>query len=176
MKYLDNKLNVDSSMNWKELTISDLRLILSEKETEQLNEYSLNQDLSAVIDSTISMVSDTWRGALKAKGYKLDNRPHYIPDSYRYYVLVHARHAVWTRFPNSETIALDDRRKEEYDEALKLLENPFIDVPEVDDPAGQDADENAIGTGAGSVRVPLQRFSNWYTYDTAQDLSLSTYL
>ena len=150
-------------MNWNSLDIDDLRYILSEKETEQLNEYSVLSGMTEIVNGTIAMISDTWRGALAAKGYKLDKRQHYIPNAYRYYVLVHSRHAVWTRFPNSEDIALDDRRKEEYDEALKILENPFLDVDPIDDPEGEPSDGNAIGTGYGSIRVPLQRFSNWYT-------------
>jgi len=163
-------------MNWNSLDIDDLRYILSEKETEQLNEYSVLSGMTEIVNGTIAMISDTWRGALAAKGYKLDKRPHYIPNAYRYYVLVHSRHAVWTRFPNSEDIALDDRRKEEYDEALKILENPFLDVDPIDEAEGEPTDANAIGTGYGSIRVPLQRFSNWYTYSTDQDIQLSSYL
>ena len=100
---------------WKALDIDDLRLILSEDETAQLNQYSLDQSMTAVINDTMNMVSDAWRGALSAKGYALDSREHFTPGSYAYYILVHCRWAVWTRFPNSKQIALDDARKQEYE-------------------------------------------------------------
>ena len=159
---------------WKALDIDDLRLILSEDETAQLNQYSLDQSLTAVINDTINMVSDAWRGALSAKGYALDSREHYTPGSYAYYILVHARWAVWTRFPNSKQIALDDARKQEYEKALDLLKNPILDVDPVT-PEGQAGDEDAIGTGAGSIRVPWNRIPQWYNTDSRQSLRLDNY-
>ena len=159
---------------WKALDIDDLRLILSEDETTQLNQYSLDQSLTAVINDTINMVSDAWRGALSAKGYALDSREHYTPSTYKYYILVHARWAVWTRFPNSKQIALDDARKQEYEKALDLLKNPVLDVDPVT-PEGQAGDENAIGTGAGSIRVPWNRIPQWYNTDSRQSLRLDNY-
>ena len=162
-------------MSWTRLTIDDLRLILSEKEVEQLNQYSLDESMTAVINDTIDMIADTWRGALRAKGYTLDSRDHYLPSAYRYYALTHARHAVWTRFPNSKDIALDDRRLDEYKEALELLKDPILDVDPVSE-EGQSGDEDAIGTGAGSIRVPLNRIPNWYMTDTEQAITLRNYL
>ena len=159
---------------WKALDIDDLRLILSEDETTQLNQYSLDQSLTAVINDTINMVSDAWRGALSAKGYALDAREHYTPSTYKYYILVHARWAVWTRFPNSKQIALDDARKQEYEKALDLLKNPILDVDPVT-PEGQAGDEDAIGTGAGSIRVPWNRIPQWYDMDSRQSLRLDNY-
>ena len=41
---------------WKALDINDLRLILSEDETAQLNQYSLDQSMTAVINDTMNMV------------------------------------------------------------------------------------------------------------------------
>lgn len=161
-------------MSWSRLTIDDLRLILSEKEVEQLNQYSLDESMTEVINSTIDMIADTWRGALSAKGYALDLRDSYIPSSYKYYVLTHARHAVWTRFPNSEQIALDKRRLQEYEKALDLLKNPILDVDPVT-PEGQAGDEDAIGTGAGSIRVPWNRIPQWYNTDSRQSLRLDNY-
>lgn len=159
---------------WKALDINDLRLILSEDETAQLNQYSLDQSMTAVINDTMNMVSDAWRGALSAKGYALDAREHYTPGSYAYYILVHCRWAVWTRFPNSKTIALDDARKQEYEKALELLKDPILDVDPVT-PEGQAGDENAIGTGAGSIRVPWNRIPQWYLTDSRQSLDLRSY-
>lgn len=159
---------------WKALDISDLRLILSEDETRQLNTYSVDESITAVINDTINMVSDAWRGALSAKGYTLDSREHYTPGSYAYYILVHCRWAVWTRFPNSKTIALDDARKQEYEKALELLKDPILDVDPVT-PEGQAGDENATGTGAGSIRVPWNRIPQWYDTDSRQSLKLDNY-
>lgn len=159
---------------WKALDISDLRLILSEDETRQLNTYSVDESMTAVINDTMNMVSDAWRGALSAKGYALDAREHYTPGSYAYYILVHCRWAVWTRFPNSKTIALDDARKQEYEKALELLKDPILDVDPVT-PEGQAGDENATGTGAGSIRVPWNRIPQWYDTDSRQSLKLDNY-
>lgn len=95
---------------WKKLDIDDLKMLLAQDEIDKLNELSLDSEISAVIDDTIEMVSDVWRGALGAKGYTLDVREHFIPPSYKYWVLVHARHACWSRFPNSNVIAMDEVR------------------------------------------------------------------
>lgn len=160
---------------WKALDINDLRLILSEDETAQLNQYSLDQSMTAVINDTMNMVSDAWRGALSAKGYALDSREHYTPGSYAYYILVHCRWAVWTRFPNSKQIALDDARKQEYEKALELLKDPILDVDPVTDEEGKTGDESAVGTGAGSIRVPWNRIPQWYLTDTRQSLNLGSY-
>lgn len=161
-------------MAWKHLDIDDLRLILSEDEADQLNTYSLNTEMVDVVNETMDVVSDAWRGALAAKGYTLDTRDHYVPPEYSYYVLVHCRHAVWTRFPNSRDIALDERRKEEYDKAMELMRDPFIDVSEPDG-GGEPDNRGAPGTGAGSIRVPLNRIESWYLTDTRQSLNLNNY-
>ena len=98
-------------MAWKRLTVDDLRTLLSEDEVEKLTELAT---LSAGVDvqNAIDIVSDTWRGALQAKGVEVDVRDHYTPASYRYWILVHSRWAVWTRFPGTPAYALDDARKE----------------------------------------------------------------
>lgn len=163
-------------MSWKQLDINDLRLILSEQETVQLNTYSVNEEMTEVINNTINLVAATWRGALGAKGYTLDTREYYLPSSYWYYVLVHARQAVWTRFPNSENIALDERRLDEYNKAMELLENPFISTELPEDEYNPTLSADSTGhSGGGSIFVPEQRFSQWYLDNTAQTLQLSNY-
>lgn len=126
-------------MAWKKLTIDDLRLVLSEDEVEKLNELSLDETVTAVINSTIELVSASWRGALKAKGMEIDPRDYYTPSTYWYWVLVHSRYACWSRFPNSSVFAIDDVRKKEYEKALELLKEPYLDVDEVEwtDPSGE---------------------------------------
>ena len=60
-------------MAWKKLEMNDLRLVLSEDEMDKLNELSLDESITAVIDDTIELVSNVWRGALKAKGMEIEN-------------------------------------------------------------------------------------------------------
>ena len=97
-------------------------------------------------------MADAWRGAWQAKGYQIDVRDHYVAPEYTYYVLVHARYAIWTRFPNAPAYALDEARKAEYDKALELLKSPYIgtskpdytDDPEID-PEKLKTTDSAIG-------------------------------
>ncbi len=87
---------------WVHLTISDLRKILSEDEVEKLDTLSLQEGTTAgAINQVIDLISDTWRGAFASRGYYVDIRPHYTDPSYSWYILVMARAAVWSRFPNS---------------------------------------------------------------------------
>jgi hypothetical protein len=109
-----------------------LRLVLSEDEMDKLNELSLDESITAVIDDTIELVSNVWRGALKAKGMEIDPRDGYTPSTYWYWVLCHARYACWSRFPNSSVIAIDDVRKEEMKRAMDLLKEPYLDVDAVE--------------------------------------------
>lgn len=119
-------------MAWKKLEMNDLRLVLSEDEMDKLNELSLDESITAVIDDTIELVSNVWRGALKAKGMEIDPRDGYTPSTYWYWVLCHARYACWSRFPNSSVIAIDDVRKEEMKRAMDLLKEPYLDVDAVE--------------------------------------------
>ena len=50
-----------TAMSWKRLTIDDLRLILSEDETQKLDTLSLNEDITEPVNQTILLVSNTWR-------------------------------------------------------------------------------------------------------------------
>ena len=151
---------------WKKLTVDDLKNILSQDEIDRLDTLSLDdENLNKIIDSTIELVSNVWRGALSAKGVIMDVRDYYIPPEYQYWVLVHSRHAVWTRFPNSSVIALDEARKDEYTKALELLKDPYIgcskpdyaDLPEEDRPKDMQADPSII--------VPPLKFDSWYGYN-----------
>jgi hypothetical protein len=119
-------------MAWKKLNIDDLRLVLSEDEVLRLNELSLDQSITEVINNTIELVSSAWRGALRAKGMEIDPRDGYTPSTYWYWILCHARYACWSRFPQSSVIAIDDVRKKEYEQALALLKEPYLDVDAVE--------------------------------------------
>lgn len=154
---------------WTQLTINDLRKILSEDEIEKLNTLSIGDGITDMINSQIDLISDTWRGALQGKGYSMDIRDHYTPSEYQYWILVHARWAIWTRFPNSINIALDDARKNEYDKCLELLKDPYLNVSDPDweyssenpsnwNESELDTEPNVINNQKASIYVPWLRF------------------
>lgn len=141
-------------MAWKRLTVDDLRTLLSEDEVDKLTELAT---LSAGVDvqNAIDIVSDTWRGALQAKGVEVDVRDHYTPASYRYWILVHSRWAVWTRFPGTPAYALDDARKEEYKKALEILGSAQL-AAEKPDYTDDPSLSSLVDAGEGSILVPMQ--------------------
>lgn len=126
-------------MSWTHISPNDLRICLSEDEFQKLSTLSLEPSSRQIIQDTIDLLSETWRGALKGKGYEIDPRQFFIPDSYKFWVIVHIRQVCWSRFPQSSVFAIDDVRKKEYEEALKLLKEPYLDVDEVEwtDPSGE---------------------------------------
>jgi hypothetical protein len=143
-------------MAWKKLNINDLRLVLSEDEVEKLNELSIDASITQILNDTIELVSGTWRGALRAKGMEIDPRDGYTPSAYWYWILVHARYACWSRFPNSSVFGIDDVRKDEVKRAMELLKNPYIDVDPVD---WTDPDLSAYQPSLGSqLTTPWLRF------------------
>lgn len=146
---------------WKQLTTEDLKKILSDDEVQKLKEISTESD--AVVQEVIDLVADTWRGSFRAKSYEVDIRDHYVPAEYAYWILVHARYAIWTRFPNSPAYALDEARKAEYEKALELLETPTIGPSKPDYEDDPEAKEEAEKqkTGDASIGVPFQRFSDY---------------
>lgn len=149
-------------MAWKKLDINDLRLVLSEDEVEKLNELSLDEGMTQVLNDTIELVSNVWRGALKAKGMEIDPRDSYTPSTYWYWVLVHCRYACWSRFPNSSIIAIDDVRKDEMERAMELLKSPYLDVDAVEWtlPSGEpNPDLSAYAPSTGTqLSTPWLRF------------------
>lgn len=147
-------------MSWKQLTIEDLKMVLSQDEIDRVNSLSLDPALSCVVNDTLDMVSDTWRGALAGKSVKLDTRAHYTPSSYSYYILVHARQVIWSRFPNSQVYAIDEIRKDEAKRALEMLQKTTIGVEPPDwehDPENPD-NPDFRGYKAGSITLPKLRF------------------
>lgn len=152
-------------MAWKRLTIDDIRLILAEDEVEKLNKLSLAEDkLEKVINETLDMTANVWRGVLRSKGYHIDIRDCYIPPEYVYFVLVHARHTIWTRFPNSNDIALDERRVSEWDDAMEMLKKADIAPSspyDPSDPENPNVNPDDI-VNASIVNYP-KRFPAWFT-------------
>lgn len=153
-------------MSWKKLDIDDLRLILAEDEVERLNTLSLKEDLTGVLNDTIELVAQTWRGAMRGKGLEIDPREGYIPSAYAYWILVHARYACWSRFPNSGVIAIDDVRKKEYEQALEILRSPFLNTDEVEWylPSGEPNPDLSAYTkkSPSSLTTPWLQFPDQY--------------
>lgn len=149
-------------MSWKRLTVNDLKLILSADECDKLETLSRTDDWDNVVQSCIDNVANTWRGMFLARGFEFDVREHFIPSSFAHWVLIHARHAVWTRFPNSDSIALDQRRLDSYDKAMEFFSDPPIG-PEPPDPENSSASPINGSMGNASVFVEPHRFPPWWT-------------
>lgn len=77
-------------------------------------------------------MANAFRYAWCSKGYNVDERPAYIPNGYKVFVLNIARVEIWSRFPNSSNIGIDDIRKQLYNDAKELLKDPYIGVPDPD--------------------------------------------
>lgn len=149
---------------WKQLTIEDLRKILSEDEVQSLENMSKIISLDR-IQSTLDLIADTWRGAISAKGYSVYERAHWVPNELAYWILVHARWAIWTTFPMSPSIALDEARKSEYEQALKYLEKmPFaIKEPVYSEDPELSGSVKAHELG-DSIFVPRMRLDTYRNY------------
>ena len=148
---------------WKELTINDLQVILSQDEVDALNTLSLDPSKTHVVQDMIDMASDLYRGAFISKSYEIDTREHYTPTSYKHFILVYARWAIWTRFPMSPSIALDDARKAEYELACDMLKDPMLGVDKPDWEHSNKNPENPDNAGqqqGGSIKLPFLRFDS----------------
>ena len=141
---------------WSQLTIDDMKLYLSQDELDSLNTYSVNVD--EVVNKELDVIADMFRGAFISKSYEIDTRQHYIPSSYKHFVCVYARWSLWTRFPMSPSVALDDARKAEYELVKDLLKDAYIGV---DKPDWEYSSNNPDNTGkiqGGSIKLPFLRF------------------
>ena len=121
---------------------------------------SIEESIDDIIQQQIDCVADSYRAAFSSKGYAMDVRPHYIPNAYRLYVLCIARYYICTRFPNSINIFLDEPRKELYTQAMELLKDPYIGVPEPDysDDTELSGRTDLTSTSDASLTLPYQRF------------------
>lgn len=120
-------------MAWNHLTPDDLKLVLAEDELQKLSTCSLADDkLSVVLQEQLDMVADAYRGAFTSKGYTVDVRDHYVPSSYKNFILNYARFEIFTRFPMTDSYALDENRKKQWEEAQKMLKDPFLGVEKPD--------------------------------------------
>ena len=145
--------------NWKHLTTDDLRLALAEDELERLGTLSLDESkLSVVLQQTLDNAADAFRAAWSAKGYELDPRDHYISTGYSEFILSFARWNLWCRFPLSDNYALSEPRKLQYEKAIELLKDPWLNTDKVNwgDPELSGYVELSAQTGS-SIAVPWQR-------------------
>ena len=116
---------------WVHLTTQDLKQVLAQDEIDKLQSISV-ADIDDVLQTQLDSVADSFRASFQAKGYTTDARQHYLPNAYRMYALALARYFIWTRFPNSKDIALDEPRKELFTTAQELLKSPYLATPEPD--------------------------------------------
>lgn len=142
---------------WVRLTVADLRQSLAEDEIEKLKGISIDESVDDVLQVQLDSVADAYRAAFMAKGYRCDVREHYVPNGYRLYVLALARYWCWTRFPNSEQIALDDPRKKLFEKAQELLENPYLATPDPDYSDLPEPPEGADDDVDSAITMPFMR-------------------
>ena len=121
---------------------------------------SIEESIDDIIQQQIDCVADSYRAAFSSKGYAMDVRPHYLPNAYRIYALCIARYYICTRFPNSLNIFLDEPRKELYTQAMELLKDPYIGVPEPDysDDPELSGRTDLTSISDASLTLPYQRF------------------
>lgn len=152
---------------WKRLNFEDLQKVLAYDEYDKLNNMSLESNIKDICQQILDNVSDMFRGAFLGKGYLIDIRDHYIPQSYFIPVLNYARYQIWTRFPNSANTALDEPRKLAYEEAKELLKDPYIgtEEPDYSDDPELSGDTSLNNINDGSITLPYQRIiSQPYKY------------
>jgi hypothetical protein len=145
---------------WKQLTIDDLKLVLAQDEIDKLEERSV--EMENVINSQLDIVADLFRGAWKAKGYKLDVREHYVAPEYIIPILNYARWQIWTRFPMTENYSLSEPRQKGYEEAAELLKDPYIGVSDPADPNDPDNPNKPDGIKDAAISMPYLIMDNPY--------------
>lgn len=145
---------------WKQLTIGDLKLVLAQDEIDKLEERSV--EMENVISSQLDIVADLFRGAWKAKGYKIDVREHYVAPEYIVPILNYARWQIWTRFPMTENYSLSEPRQKGYEEAVELLKDPYIGVSDPADPNDPNNPNEPDGIKDAAISMPYLIMDNPY--------------
>lgn len=143
---------------WVHLTYEDLAEVLAYDELEKLNEMSIHESIDNICQRQVDSVADAFRGAFLAKGYNIDIRSHYIPQTYKVYVLAMARYFICARFPGSKDIFLDEPRYELFKRAQDLLKDPVLGVPDPDYSNDPELSSSMITAADDhSITVPFQR-------------------
>lgn len=147
---------------WKKLQFNDIRTYLAKDELDKLQTYSIDEDFTNVVETTLDMVADLFRGVWQAKGYDIDVREHYICTTYLPFILAYTRWILWNRFPNAGEYALTETRKSEYDEAVELLKNPYIGVEDPADINDPDNPNNKVKQVDSAISIPYLRMDDPY--------------
>lgn len=145
-------------MAWKHIEISDVRLALSEDEIERLQTLSVDESkLNEIIQQTSDAVADMFRASWDGKGYAVDPRPHFVSEGYVIPILAVIRYTLFTRFPMSDNYALSEPRKIQYEKAVELLKNPWLNTDKIDwtDPELSGYVDLSASTGS-SIAIPWQ--------------------
>lgn len=154
---------------WIKLTSDDLKIVLAQDEIDKLSTMSLSQEqIDLVIQQTLDDVSNTFRGSWNSKGYTIDVRDCYIDKAYKIYVLNYARIQIWSRFPNSKDIAIDEIRQKMYDEAVELLKNPYIGVSEPDYSHTELSNDYPESPTDMAITIPFQRITSTVNFGFPQ--------
>lgn len=153
-------------MAWQHYTIDDIRLYLSEDEVQALDNISKDTSITQMINSQIDDVIDAFRGAWISKGYVYDTRDHYAAPEYKMFIMNIARYQIWTRFPMSPAVGLDEARTKEYEKYLELLKNPYIGTSKPDKEHSSDNPDNpdAPAQQSGSISLPFLRMDESLYY------------
>lgn len=146
---------------WQRLSYGDLAEVLAQDEIDKLDEYSLSADISSICQSQLDSVANAFRYAWHSKGYPVDERPAYIPNGYKMFVLNIARVEIWSRFPNSNNIGIDEVRKQLYDDAKALLKDPYIGVPVPDYSDDPELSGKPYVSEDYAMTIPFQRMLSW---------------
>ena len=75
-------------------------------------------------------------------------------------MLNYARYSIFARFPMAENYALSEPRKKQYEEAVKLLQNPYLgtSTPDYSDDPTLSGDTSLTATHDASISMPWQKF------------------
>lgn len=148
-------------MAWKRLTAQDFKTHLAQDEIDKLQKLSLTQqEVDLILQDTLDLVADSFRGAWLSKGYTIDVREHYVAPEYISFILDYARWQAWTRFPASEDWALTEAREKLFDQAAELLKNPYLGVsrPDYSDDPTLSGRTDLSGVNGAKIDIPWLRF------------------
>lgn len=142
--------------NWIRLGYTDLCEVLAYDEIDKLKTLSIDETIEDVCQKQLDSVSDSFRRAWNAKGYVIDVRDHYIDQGYRQYILCLARYFICTRFPGSKDVFLDEPRYKLFEEAQKLLKDPYLAVSKPDY-SGTELSSLDVELDDNTLTLPFQR-------------------
>ena len=155
--------------DWIKLTSDDLKMVLAQDEIDKLSTMSLSPEkIDLIIQQTLDDVANTFRGSWNSKGYEIDIRDCYIDKAYKVYILNYARVRIWSRFPNSKEIAIDEIRQKMYDEAVELLKDPYIGVSKPDYSNTELSADFIDDKADMAITIPFQRITSTVSYGFPQ--------